>query len=178
MSRRARLLVICHANVARSVAAAALLVGSVDERGEPIEVRSAGTHAAEGQPASMRTASSLALAAGRDVALGGHRAHLVGAEDLEWADLVVAMEASQVRWIRRVHPEAGAKTASIATLAEDLPRGAVPLAERVAEMGLSSLEPPDRGDVVDPAGGDESVYRATMATLVALCEQLRGRLHG
>jgi protein-tyrosine-phosphatase len=171
-----RLLVVCHANVARSVAAAYLLSGAVDERGEVIEVRSAGTHATEGQPVSGRTASALAVALGSGVSLGSHRAHQLGASDLEQADLVVAMEAAQVRAIRRQHPGAAPKVATLAHLARALPSERHPLATRVASMALGECEPDDLDDVVDPAGGDDTDYVRTMRSLMPLCANLTQRL--
>jgi low molecular weight protein-tyrosine phosphatase len=174
----ARVLVVCHANVARSVAAAYLLAGSVDERGAAIELATAGTHATTGQPVSARTSTSLAGVLGHEVSLSAHRAHQLTEADLDEADLVVAMEAAQVRAVRRTHATAADRVATLAVLASELPRDARPLAARVAAMSLATRDPDDSGDVADPAGGDDEAYEATMASLVALCSELARRLAG
>jgi protein-tyrosine phosphatase len=173
---RAHILVVCHANVARSVAAAYLLTGDLSVRGVDVEVATAGTHATEGQHVSSRTESSLATAIGAPVALHAHRAHQLTDDDVASADLIVAMEAAQVRALRRTHEDAAAKVATLGLLARELPEGSSPLAARVATMQLSAREPDDRDDVVDPAGGDDAVYEATMAVLVERCAQLAARL--
>ncbi|HEV3212729.1 MAG TPA: hypothetical protein VGZ03_04960 [Acidimicrobiales bacterium] len=173
-----RVLVVCHANVARSVAAAHLLVGAVDERGTTIELATAGTHATTGQPVSARTSAALAATLGSAVALGAHRAHQLTEGDLDAADVVVAMEAAQVRAVRRAHPPAAGKVASLALLARELPRDPRPVAVRVASMHLADREPDDDDDVVDPAGGDDDAYAAVIAALVELCGELSDRLGG
>jgi protein-tyrosine phosphatase len=176
--RPTRVLVVCHANVARSVVAAHLLDGAVDERGVAIELASAGTHATTGQPISARTSASLAEALGHSVALGAHRARQLTEGDLDDADVIIAMEASQVRAVRRVLPQAAHKVATLALLARELPAVARPIAERVASLGLADREPDDRDDVADPAGGDDAAYAATMVALTELCDELVRRLAG
>lgn len=173
-----RVLVVCHANVARSVAAAYLLTGAVAERGLDVKVASAGTHATEGQHVSLRTESSLANATGTPVALRTHRAHQLTDDDVAQADLVVTMEASQVRALRRAHVGAAGKVATLGYLARELPDGDGALEVRVAAMSLADRTPDDDDDVADPAGGDEAAYDATMAALVELCAQLAARLGG
>jgi len=175
---RCRVLVLCHANVARSVAAAALLDGATGGRGELVEVRSAGTHATEGQPVSSRTRTALAVAVGRDVPLGAHRAHQVDDDDISWADLIIAMEASQVRWLRRRFPTSAPRAATLADVATRLAGPPGTIAERVAASRLDALEPADEGDVADPAGGDDAAYLDTMQAIAGLCEAVRERLHG
>jgi protein-tyrosine phosphatase len=172
----ARILVVCHANVARSVAAAYLLTGDLAARGVDVEIATAGTHATEGQHVSSRTESSLAVTIGSTVALSSHRAHQLTDDDVASADLIVAMEAAQVRTLRRTHHRAAPKAATLGWLARELPEGSGPLGARVAAMHLSDREPDDRDDVVDPAGGDDAAYEATMALLVERCAQLARRL--
>ena len=176
--RPARVLVVCHANVARSVAAAHLLAGAVDERGVEIELSSAGTHATAGQPVSARTTTSLGRALGREVALGAHRAHQLTESDLDETDLVVVMEAAQVRLVRRTYRAAADRTAALTVLARELPCDDRPLAVRVASMALAAREPDDLDDVDDPAGGGDEAYDATMAVLVERCGELARRFAG
>jgi len=171
-------LVVCHANVARSVAAAHLLAGAVDERGVAIELATAGTHATEGQPVSARTTTSLSAALGRSVSLGAHRARQLTAEELDGTDLVVAMEAAQVRAVRRTHPTAAERVATLTLLARELPCDGRGLASRVASMSLDAREPDDHDDIVDPAGAGDEVYLATMEALVDRCGEFARRLAG
>jgi protein-tyrosine-phosphatase len=171
-------LVVCHANVARSVAAACLLDGSTDERGVAIELRTAGTHATDGQPTSARTRRALEAMHGDAPTLVAHRSRALTEADLEWADLVIAMEASQVRFVRRRHPEAAGRAATIAVLAHGLPADDRVLATRIAVMGLAALEDGGASDVIDPAGGDDATYAATVDELAELCGRLRVRLAG
>ena len=173
-----RILVLCHANVARSVAAAVLLEGATDERGIAIELRTAGTHATEGQPVSARTVTALQRVAGREVPMGSHRAHQLSDEDVEWADLIVAMEDSQVRFVRRAFPGASARVAALSAISTELPADGRPLADRVASLGLAEQQGTGTGDVEDPAGGDDAAYERAMAVLVDHCDELAWRLSG
>ena len=138
MSDAVHVVVLCHANVARSVAVAHLLRGATDEQGVAIELRSAGTHASEGQPASARTRAALEARLGEVSLLGTHRSHLLDVDDVEWSDLLIAMEGSQVRFVRRLFPDATGRTATLAVLASSLPCDHRPLATRIASMGLAS----------------------------------------
>lgn len=173
-----QVLVVCHANVARSVAAAYLLTVDLAARGVDVEVATAGTHATEGQHVSSRTESSLSSAIGAPVTLSSHRAHQLTDDDVARADLVVAMEAAQVRALRRTCPGAAGKAATLGLLARELPDAGGALPARVASMALEDRDPDDRDDVEDPAGGDDAAYEATMTTLVELCAQLARRLVG
>ena len=170
-----RLLVVCHANVARSVAAARLLGAAAAKRGALVDIRTAGTHATDGQAVSMQTRSALGELVGGELGLESHRSRGVDDDDVAWADLVVAMEASQVRWLRRRHPEASARTATMGLLARELPVGPESLAERIAAMGLGEHEPDDLDDVPDPVG-DVDAYRSTIRSLALQCEALVARL--
>jgi protein-tyrosine-phosphatase len=176
--RPMHVVVVCHANVARSVAAAHLLATALAVDGVDVEIISAGTHATEGQPASPKTLVALSDALGAPVSMSTHRAHQLTDDDVAWADLIVTMEAAQVRALRRWHPEASGKVATLALLAATLPGGPDDLATRVGLMALEDRDPDDGEDVADPAGGDAATYAEMMVTLVASCGELAGRLAG
>ena len=165
--RPVRLLTLCTGNAARSVMAGALL------ESEGLVVVTAGTHVVEGQPMSRRTRDALAsVGHGAD----RHRSRQLTEQDLEDADLVVAMAGEHVAYVRRRHPGAASKTVSIRRLCRDLPGGPAPLAERVAALDPAGLTIEPWEDVEDPAGGDDDVYVSCAEELAELCARLRPRL--
>ncbi|MBK9385139.1 MAG: low molecular weight phosphotyrosine protein phosphatase [Planctomycetes bacterium] len=98
-----RVLFVCLGNICRSPAAEGLLRQRLREAGlaSRVEVRSAGIlgdRAGEGADPRMQRA-----AAARGIELR-HRARKVDAEDLRRADLVLAMDASNLRALERLAP--------------------------------------------------------------------------
>ena len=90
----------------------------------PFRIVTAGTHVVEGQPMSRRTRAALASVG---LAADGHRSHQLTEDDIEEADLILAMAGEHVAYIRRRHPGAAAKTGTLKRLCRDLPSGyAVP----------------------------------------------------
>ncbi len=162
-----RLVTLCTGNAARSVMAGALLATARSD----LAVLTAGTHVVEHQPMSIRTRRAFEHIG---VPVPVHRSHQVTELDLVSADLVVAMAAEHVRYVRRRHPAAAGRTATIVWLARHMPPGPSALAERVAAMDLASVDPDLQGDVDDPAGGDDDAYRACA---VALQDAVAALLH-
>jgi protein-tyrosine-phosphatase len=161
------LLILCTGNAARSVMVGVMLASS------PVRIVTAGTHVVEGQPIGRRTNEALASVGFRSE---GHRSHQLTESDVGSADLIVAMAGEHVKYVRRVHPEAAAKTASIKRLGRDLVAGPLPLAERVSALGLATVDIGEWEDVEDPAGGDDEAYRSCAKELADLCAELRPRL--
>lgn len=119
------------------------------ERGlDRVEVRSAGTFAGRGAPASS---GALVAAQRSGVDLSGHRSTPLGPDLVEWADLVVAMTAAH----RRVTADLGGEEKVV--LATRL------LPEDHSEHGR---------DVRDPAGGEPARYEETLALLERAVERL------
>jgi protein-tyrosine-phosphatase len=89
----------------------------------------------------------------------------------------MAMAGEHVAYIRRWHPEAASKTASIKRLCRDLPGGRASLGERIRSLGLGDLDVEAWEDVEDPAGGEDDVYLTCAKELADLCAGLLARLH-
>lgn len=154
-SRAARLLFVCTGNTCRSPLAAALTRREAGRRDLAfVEVRSAGTFAGSGAPASQ---GSLIVAQRHGVDLSEHRSSPLGPEQVEWADLVLGMEKSHVGVAER---EGAGDRASLVTayLAPDHPAHGRPIS--------------------DPVGGGmeqyEEVYRLLEEAVAALFRELYG----
>jgi protein-tyrosine phosphatase len=160
-------LALCTGNAARSVMAGVMLAS------DRLRVTTAGTHVVEGRPMSYRTRDALAAVG---LSADGHRSHQLTDHDIEAADLVLAMAGDHVAYIRRRHPEAAAKTATIKRLCRDLPDGPSPLGERLAALGLAHVAIEPWEDVDDPAGMDDEDYVACAEELAVLCAELSTRL--
>jgi protein-tyrosine phosphatase len=171
VDREVHVVSLCTGNAARSVMAGVLLAEHVPG----LVVSTSGTHVIEGMPMSWRTADAI-----RSLGLEPpqHRSRQATVEELDRADLVIAAARDHVAWMRRVHPTAAARTATLKRLARDLADDVRPLAERVAELGLADVELEPWEDVLDPAGGDIDLFVDTAAEIAECIHALAPRLHG
>jgi protein-tyrosine-phosphatase len=142
---------LCTGNAARSVMAGAFL----REHVPGVLVTTSGTHVIEGMPMSWRTRDAIASIG---LPIPDHRSRQATARELDSADLVIALAREHVHWMRRVHPNAAPRTATLKRLARDLPDDGTPLVDRVAAMQLGKVELTPDEDVLDPAGGDLAVF--------------------
>jgi protein-tyrosine-phosphatase len=162
---------LCTGNAARSVMGGAALAAHLPEW----QVSTAGTLVVEGQPMSWRTKAALE-SVGLDVP--SHRSRQATESELSRAALVVALAPEHVQWVRRTHPSAAPRTATLRRLARDLPAHDAPLPERVAELRLAEVDLEDWEEVVDPGGGDADDFATCAAEVVDLVARLAPRLVG
>ncbi len=167
--RPVEIVTLCTGNAARSVMAGALL----EEHVPGASITTSGTHVIEGMPMSWRTRDAI-VGLGLEVPM--HRSRQATVEELDRADLVIALACEHVAWMRRVHPRAAPRTATLKRLARDLASGPEPLAERVEALHLESVTLEPWEDVIDPAGGDVDVFHETAREIQALIHSLAARL--
>ena len=156
---------LCTGNAARSVMATVIGRARTDE----VRFVGAGTHSIEGLPMSGRTRRALESLGLAD---GSHRSHQLTAADVRGADLIVAFAPEHVDYVRRVHPEAAARTATIKRLVDELAPGSEPLAQRVAAVKLADAEVPWGEEVVDPGGFEDDIFIACAREIDGLMNQL------
>lgn len=166
-------LFVCTGNAARSVMGAA----SLTARRADLVVGSAGTLVIPGQPMGLRTRAAILALADRGVSLPRHASHQVEGDELERAQLVVALAPEHVEWVRRTHPDAAAHTVTLKRLVRDLTPGET-LRQQVTSLEAATVELGDWEEVVDPGGGDNDVYAACAVEVDALVAELAPRLAG
>lgn len=175
---------LCTANVCRSPMAEALLRHRLDRLAapgsrSPASVRSGGMLDPDGQPPCPQAMTAMG-ARGLDIA--SHRSRRVTAEDLEQADLTLAMAREHLRHAVVTAPGVWPRAF---TLRELVRRGGGvgrrPPGESLADWLARAHDGRQRtallgdcadDDVADPVGGPQRAYAETAATLSLLLDRL------
>lgn len=127
---------VCTGNTCRSPMAAAILHSKNLNK---VEVRSAGIYATDGVPMSMNAQAVL-----QEMNLSTeHASKHFSQEDAEWADVILTMTNNHKQTIVQLFPEAANKTFTLTEF----------------------IDKPQLGDVVDPYGGNVTIYKNTFNQL-------------
>ncbi|MHB1510730.1 MAG: arsenate reductase/protein-tyrosine-phosphatase family protein [Acidimicrobiales bacterium] len=172
------ILVVCTANICRSAMAEALLRTLIAERELPATVVSAGLlEGGHERPPEVSTVLSL-----RGVVLGDGLSRQLVSDDVERADMVLAMERAHVRHAVLLEPEAWPRTFTLKELVrrgEEIgPRLPVESARAWLERAHEGRERHDLlgdsplDDVADPFGGPSSAYEAAVTEIADLVDRL------
>src|SRR5216684_6411372 len=164
-------LVLCTANVCRSVMAQALLSARLAARGVTVPVSSAGLLVSGRRPPP----EVISVMAARGIDVTSHRSRIVTPDDLAAADLILGLAREHVRHAAVLLPAAWPRAFTIRELlrrgrqagrrapGEPLGDWLTRAADGRARADILGSSPAD--DVADPAGGPLPGYQVTAALL-------------
>lgn len=172
---------VCTGNAARSVMASAMAKAWAPG----LVVSGSGTHSLDGRPISWRTREALKSLG---LEANDHLSAQMYDFTLDDTDLVVGMATEHVAYVRRRHPEAAPRTATLKRLVKLLPElpsltapsgrperstgSAWSWSERLGLLELQAIELETWEDVVDPAGGELDDFTNCAVELASLMRAL------
>ena len=162
-------LFLCTGNAARSVMAGMALRACRPD----LDVATAGTLTIDGLPISWRTRAALNAVG---LSCPRHASRQAHAVDLDRSDLVIGLAPEHVSWVRREHPSAAVRTATLVRLVDSLGAPPAPLAERLVSLQLATVSLEPHEEVADPGGGDVEEFIASARRIVRLVDELAPRL--
>ena len=172
------ILLLCTANLCRSVMAQAMLATRLAARAVPASVASAGLLDSGQRP----PAEVISVMAARGIDVAGHRSRRVTADDLAAADLVLGLAREHVRHAAVLLPECWSRAFTLRELlrrglqadvrapGEALSHWLARAAVNRSRRDLLGSNPGD--DVPDPHGGPLAGYQATASLLDGLTRDL------
>jgi protein-tyrosine-phosphatase len=168
MTAPLNIVTLCTGNVARSVMLGYMLTTLAESSGVAWNIRTAGTHVTEGSAMSSRTRDAL-LKIGElgDHRYGAHRSHQLNDSDCEWADIILAAEYDNVRFVRTKFPAFADKAVQLSGFVRFAPLDGDVLAKL---RSVSPHQPSSEFNVPDPAGGDQATYDACARQLWHLAQ--------
>ena len=165
---RLNIVTLCTGNVARSVMLGYMLTTLAESTGAEWYIRTAGTHVTEGSAMSGRTRDALMrIEELGDHRYGAHRSHQLNQADTEWADVILAAEADNVKFVRANFATNADKVVQFSQFVRFAPLDGDFEAQLRA---ASSHEPSSEFDVKDPAGADQPTYDACARQLWDLAQ--------
>jgi len=146
-----RILIVCKGNICRSALAEVILRKEILDYPslQGVEVRSAGTENYNVGRGADPSAVRIAAEHGYD--LGRHIAKQVQREDIAWADLVVAMDRSNVDRLLGLFADLGIK-------------------DKVRLLMTFARE--EDGDIPDPYKGDYTQFRNAFVLIHSACKEM------
>jgi protein-tyrosine phosphatase len=174
----AEVLVVCTANICRSPMAGALLSQRLARSGLNATVRSAGM-LGDGNPPCPEV---VAVMADYGLDVSAHRSRQMTAEDLERADLILAMARENLRYAAVTAPPTWPQSFTLRELVRrGMAIGPRSRGESMASWLSRAHEGRERAallgdspedDVADPAGRSQRAYAETAAVLSELIDRL------
>lgn len=144
----------------------------INDRQPGVTVETAGTLTVDGQPISWRTREAL-----RQIGLAAphHRSKQIEPPHVDRAALVIALAPEHVEWMRRNHPAAAHRTATLKRLVRHLDSDG-PLSQRVESLHLADVQLEPWEEVIDPGGGEVEEFIRCAFEIVELVDDLLDRL--